>query len=881
MEPLARLLRRLGILFRREKYSSELEEEMAFHREQVEKEFEAEGMDAAAAHHAAARQFGNATWLKEQSHEVVGFGFESVAQDFRFSLRQLHKNPGFAAMAILILALAICANVAIFAFVDAALIKPLPYKNVNRLTALSESTSNTPYSALSYADYVDWKDLNKVFSSVDALMGTSFLFQTPKGAEPVLSARVSAGFFRTLGVAPMLGRDFQAGEDSPSAPATVMLSYSTWQMRFGGRKDIVGQPVMLSGRPHTIIGVLPREFQLPLLGRVGFWEALQPTSECDKLRRCHNLAAIGRLKDGISIQRAAVDMKSIAAQLERQYPDSNRGQGATVVSLSEMTVGDIRPILLVLLAGAGLLLLIACVNVSSLLLVRAESRKREIAVRGALGASPMRLIRQFVTEGIVMVAVASVLSMISAYGVIRLLLSLIPTDMLDWMPYLQGLGLNLRTLGFVGFISLLAVLPFSIIPALRLSLSDLREDLAQGGRGSAGTVWRQLGSNLVIVELAITMVLLAGAGLLGKSFYRLLHVDLGFEPDRLATLRVTIPDASYAKSEQIVAAARRIVAGISSLPGVKSAGITTLLPGSDGDSSEWIRFVGRPYNGEHHDVEARDVSSDYLATMKVKLLRGRYFTDPEDESKPGVVIINKALAEKYFPGENPIGQKIGDIQLSPKSIHEIIGVVDDMREESLDLPIPTTEYLPFNQNTDTSFSVVARTSQAEGTILPAMVATIHRIDPDLGTDDEATMMEQINNSSTAYLHRSSAWLVGGFAAMALLLSVVGLYGVIAYSVSQRRREIGVRMALGAQRSTVYGMILKEAGRLIVIGIAAGILCAIGAATLMQKLLFGTRAWDASTLLTVAALLAFAAAMATYIPARRAASVNPVEALRAE
>jgi len=882
MNPVTRFFKKLGIFFRRERFSSDLEEEMSFHREQAEKEFEAQGMARDEAQHAAARRFGNAMRLKEQSHEMVGFRIESVLQDFRYAIRQLRKNRGFATTAIVILTLAICANVAIFAFVDAALLKPLPYTDASRLVGVYERAKLFPHSNLSYFDFLDWKKSQTVFSSFDVYRGAEYLLQTPAGTEPVQSARVSAGFFRTLGVAPILGRDFRPGEDAPGAPAAVMLPYSTWQKYFGGRKDVIGQPVTLSGVQYTIVGVLPREFQFAPQGRADFLAALQPTGECEKRRSCHNLYGVARLKDGVSVQSAEADMKSIAAQLEKQYPDSNRGQSAAVAQLSEMIVGDIRPILLVLLAGAGLLLLIACVNVSSLLLVRAESRKREIAVRGALGASPMRLIRQFVTEGFVMVAAGSMLGVASAYGMMQVLLKLIPTDMLDGMPYLQGLSLNPRVLAFAGIISLLAAVLFSITPALRLSLADLRGDLAEGGRSSAGTVWRRLGSNLVVVELAIAMVLLAGAGLLGKSFYRLLHVDLGFEPDHLATLVIELPEATYTKEDQIVAVTRRIVASLSSLPGVKSVGTTTVLPITYNGNTDWIRFVGRPYSGEHNEVNEREVSSAYLTTLHARLLRGRYFTDAEDASKPDVVIINEALAKKYFPGQDPIGQKIGDTQLTPKSIRQIVGVVDDVREGSLDSEIWPAEYQPFNQHPDTYLGIVVRTSQSEASILPALMATIHKIDPGIGTDDEvATMMGRINNSQTAYLHRSSAWLVGGFAAIALLLSVVGLYGVIAYSVSQRTREIGVRMALGAQRSTVYGMILKEAGRLTVIGIAAGILCSVGAATLMQKLLFGTHAWDAPTLLGVAAVLALAATLASYIPARRAASVNPVEALRAE
>ncbi len=575
-------------------------------------------------------------------------------------------------------------------------------------------------------------------------------------------------------------------------------------------------------------------------------------------------------------------MKTIASDLERQYPGSNRGQSASVVPLAEVIAGDIRPILLALLGGAGLLLLIAYVNVTSLLLARSEGRKREIAVREALGASSWRLVRQFATEGLLLVAISSALGVLSAEWIIQLLTRLIPPDMMAGMPYLHDLGLNFHVLAFGGAISLLAAVLYSITPIVRLSLAEMREGLAEGGRGSAGTMWRQVGSNLVAVELAIAMVLLSGAGLLGKSFYRLLHVNLGFQPDHLATLEVAAPPVRYGNDQQVVALGSRVVSQIASLPGVRTVGIVTQgLPLSGNSNTDWIRFVGRPYNGEHNEVNERHVTSAYFTTLHAKLLRGRYFTDADDTSKPHVVIINQALARKYYPDEDPIGMKYGDDGLSPGSIKEIVGIVDDVKEGTLDSEIWPAEYIPFNQSPDTYFGVVVRTSQAEQPVLPTLDAVIHQIDPDIGTRGEMTMTDRINNSSTAYLHRSSTWLIGGFAALALLLGVVGLYGVIAYSVSRRTREIGVRIALGAQRSTVYGLILKEAGWLIAVGIAAGLMGSIVAATLARKLLFSTQAWDVPTLAAVAAGLAASALLASYIPARRATKVDPMVALRYE
>lgn len=801
--------------------------------------------------------------------------------DVRYALRQLRKSPAFACTAILVLGLGVCASVAIFAFVDAALIKPLPYPNSSRLADVTERAAMFPRSNLSYLDYLDWKKLNHSFSSLEIYNNSGFLLRTASGAEPVPAMRVSAGFFRTLQIAPVVGRDFFAGEDLPAASKTVMLTYSAWQKRYGGRKDVIGQTVLLSDVAYTIIGVLPQHFQFAPAGDSEFWTPYQADDNCGKRRGCHNLFGVGRLKDGVSLETARAEMAGIARQLELEYPVDNRGQGARVEPLSDMIVADVRPILLVLLGGAGLLLVIACANVSSLLLVRSESRKREIAVRGALGASRPRIIRQFVTEGFVLMAAGTALGLLAAGGAMRILLHLISKDMMSGMPYLEGLGINPHVLLFAGVVAMLAAGVFSLAPIMRLPLSRVREGLTEGGRSYAGTLWRRFGANLVVVELAIAVVLLFGAGLLGKSFYRLLHVDVGFQPDHLATVTLNLSDATYSKDEQIVPVARHILERTSSIPGVQSVGLTTMLPVDRNGNTNWIRVVGHPYNGEHNEVNQRSVSPAFFSTLHAKLLRGRYFTEADDASRPPVIIINQKLASKYLPGEDPIGKKIGDNQLSPKSIAEIVGVVEDVKDGSLDTETWPAMYYPFNQSADTYFSLVARTSQAEQSVLPALVAAIREVDPGIGTMNPTTMVARINQSPTAYLHRSSAWLVGGFACIALLLGVVGLYGVTAYSVTQRTREIGVRMALGAQRESVLQLILKEAGGLAAVGILMGLLSAVGVATLMRALLFGVQSWDAATLAAVSLILAVSAMAASYVPARKAASVDPIEALRYE
>lgn len=893
MNSLLLLLKKIGLLVRRQRFSNELEEEMAYHRELAQRQLVRDGMTAEQAGYAARRQLGNFTRIQEQSRETIAFQFETAVQDLRYALRQLRNKPSFAITAILVLGLGLCASISIFAFVDAALLKPLPYEDPARLMEVTESIAMLPRADLSYLDYLDWKRLNTVFSSFDVYTRAGFLLRTPQGTEVVSGEEVTAGFFRTLGVHLLLGHDFDPALDLKAAPKTVILSYASWQKRFGGRKDIIGQTITSSGgsdaaksgadSSSTIIGVLPQDFHFAFAGNAEFWSPLKISMGCALRRGCHNLRGVARLKNEVTVQSALAQMKTIAADLEKQYPDTNRGQGAVVAPLSEVIVKDIRTILLVLLAGAALLLLIASTNVASLLLVRSEGRKREIAIRGALGASQPRLVRQFVTESLVLVAAAGIAGLGLAHIAIQVLPKLIPPEMLEEMPYLIGLGLSPRVLAFAAAISLFAAVLFSLTPLSRLRSARLQEGLTEGGRGSAGTAWRKLGANLVVLELAIAIVLLAGAGLLGRSLHRLLHVELGFQPNHLATLEIAMPNMrmSDADNERLVALERQMIARVSSLPGVVSVATDMQQPVTSNGNTAWIRFVGRPYNGEHNEVNQRDVSSEFFTTVKAKLLRGRYFTDAEDSSKPGVVIINEALAKKYFPGEDPLGKKVGDTELSPKSLAEIIGVVADIHESSLDTDTWPTIYLPYNQSPDSYFSLLVRTSVDENAILPEVVKAIHQVNSGIAMRNETTMLATIDNSPTAYFHRSSTWLVGGFAALALLLGAVGLYGVIAYSVNQRTREIGVRMALGAERKAVYELILKEAGWLVLLGTALGLLCAVPAGALMRNLLFGVRAWDLPTLASVAAILACSALLASYLPARRAASVNPVDALRAE
>jgi macrolide transport system ATP-binding/permease protein len=878
---MTRWIRKLGLLAGRSRFRSDLDEEMAFHRALAERDLLDSGMKPQAARYAAMRQLGNETRLREQSEEVVGFRVETVWQDVRFAMRQLRKNPGFGLTAMLILALGMGVSVAIFGFVDAALIQPLPYAQPNRLLSVDESSVLIPRSNLSYADYQDWKRLNKSLSSLDVQQGTGFLLRASSGIEPVPGARVTDGFFSTLGVRMMLGRGFLPGEDMAGKPKIVILTYGTWLKRFGGRRDIVGQTVNLNSDSYTVVGVLPREFAFAPRAIVEFWTPLLELSECEKRRSCHDLDGIGRLRDGVTIEAARAEMKGIAAQLAIQYPGSNKDQGADVVPMAELIIGPVRPVLLTLLGAAGLLLLIACVNVASLLLVRSESRRREVAVRGALGATKARMLRQFVTEGLLLATAGCAVGLLCGSWIMKLILKLVPKQMSDNVPFLSNVGLNGHTALFAGSVALGAAVLLAATPALRLAGQNMHAALAEGGRGAAGRFWQRLGMNLVVAELTVAVVLLAGAGLLGKSLYRLLHVEMGFEPSHMATVQVMAPQNTYAKPEQLMALYREIERRMSALPGIQSVGITSDLPVQCNCDTDWIRIVGKPFHGEHNEVNERDVSADYLRTLRARLIRGRSITEADDRTKPQVVVINEALAKKYFPGDDPIGQKIANGGLDPKSVREIVGVVADVREGGLDQDLWPAEYESIYYGPGNFIAVAVRTSQDEKTVLPVIVSTMHAIDKNLGVFGEITMNDQIQSSQAALLHSFAMWLVGGFAVMALVLGVVGLYGVVAYSVSQRTREIGVRMALGAQRSTVYGMVMRQAAWLTVVGVGLGLVCSVGASLAIRQVLFGVAAWDVPTLALVSLVLGASSLAASFLPARRAASVNPMEALRAE
>jgi predicted permease len=830
-----------------------------------------------------------------------------LLQDLRYAIRMMLKKPGFTLIAVVTMALGIGGSTAIFTVVDAALLRGLPYKSPERLYHLWESTPQKEFAQreFSYPDYQDYQQ-NQVLEGLAAYTGGGGIMSGRGEAERIFAPSATANFFSVLGVDPILGRTFQPGEDKPGTPRVTVLSYGMWQRRFGGDPGIIGQSLTINGDPYTVVGVLPASFQFALRN-ADLWRPYQPTQQQLTIRYMHGTNLIGRLKPGISTAQAQAELSVITKRIEQEHNQSHAGTGLKLIPLQEQVVGQVRPILLVLLAAVGFVLLIACANVASLLLTRSLSRQKEVAIRAALGASRWRVIRQLLTEAVLLSLIGGAAGLLIAYWGIGALLAVLPDAQLNALPFLKSLHIDASILAFSFGLSLLTGIVFGLAPALQSSHPDLNETLKEGGRSSAGGAGHRLRSALVMTEIALAVVLLVGAGLMMKSLLRLLQSNVGFNPENVLTMSVTLPAGKYTDGGKQVGFYERLNERLHSLPGIVGVGTVNVLPLQGGNTTRFY-VDGDPVPPPGQEIEAniRVVDENYFQTLGVPVIAGRLFDKRDGEAQrqeaqrqaaqaqaaqaqgqtqaptpiPGVVIIGKTLADKVFAGRDPVGRRLAYTSFEGQT-DLVIGVVGDVKIGGLDEALRPVVYYPFRRFPGIGTNLVVRTSADPAALAGAIRNETRTLEPDVAIFNVRPMQEIIVDSPAAFMRRFPALLIGIFAGVALLLASIGIYGVVSYSVSQQTHYIGVRMALGAQASDILKMVLRQGLMLAVTGLGLGILAAFGLTRLLRSLLFEVQATDAPTFAIVAIALFVVALLACYIPARRATKVDPLVALRYE
>src|SRR5262245_56830340 len=806
-------------------------------------------------------------------------------QDLRYGARMLLKQPGFTLIATLTLALGIGANTAIFSVVDAVLLRPLPFREAGQLMMLGtvDAREGDGLRSVSYPNFVDWRAQSGSFERLAAFRVRSFALTGSGAPERLNGVVASAELFALLGVSPSLGRSVRAEEDNAGA-SVVILSHGLWRRRFNSDPQVIGRNITLDGRSLTVVGVAPAGFQFPIEAEpADLWTTIaNDATGADPMtaqRGLGYLSVIGRLKPGVSGAQAQAEMDGIARRLERQYPDKNAHQGARLAPAYEHLVGDVRRPLLIIFGAVGCVLLIACANVANLLMARATARRREIALRAALGASRGRVIRQLLTESVLLALAGSLCGWLLAWGCMESLLSLSPEN----IPRLQDVRLDGRVFGFTLLVSLLTGVIFGLAPALQAAKTELTETLKEGGRSGEGARGARLRSALMIAEVAIALVLMAGAGLLLNSFWRLLQVNPGFDPRQTLTFRLNLPNSKYSGPEA-VAFFERLQARLQKLPGVRGASVTFGLPFGKSRIGTELDIEGRPVApGDRPLIECQSVLPDYFRTLGIRLTKGRDFNARDDLKARRVAIINETLARRFFPNEDPIGKRIRpDMSTEPGDppMREIIGVVSDVRYRSLTADVPLEVYMPDTQlPISTGMWIALRTDADPRSLISAARAEVQALDKELPVFEVKTLDQYV---SGAVAHpRFNALLLLLFAGLALLLTAAGLYGVISYSVTQRTREIGIRMALGAQTHDTLRLVVKQGMTLTLIGAAIGLGCALALTRLLKTLLFGVSANDPLTFGVIVLLLTVVAFVACWIPAWRATKVDPLIALRSE
>jgi predicted permease len=811
---------------------------------------------------------------------------ETILKDLGYGIRSLLKHPGFTAIAVITLALGIGANTAMFSVINAVLLRPLPYHEPDRLVTIwEESPDRGMYEMpVSLANMRDWVDQNHAFSQISAYTFTNLNLSGAGEPARLDAVRASANLFTLVGAVPLLGRSFLPEEDKEGANRVVILGHALWQSRFGSDLGIVGRSLTLDNHNYTVVGVMSSSFQFPVgfgyMGKVlnDPVDLYVPLAASGRETQHGNYSffAMGRLKPEVTFEQARAEMITIERRLEQQYPDGNTGIGIKLVPTQEQTVKEIRPALLVLLGAVAFLLLIACANIANLLLARGASRQKELAIRTALGASRLRVLRLLLTESVMLSLAGGCLGLLLALWGTDALMALAP----DNIPRLNEVRVDARVFGFTLVVSLVTGIVFGLIPALHAAKSDLNEALKEGSRGSMGSAaGKRTRSVLVAVEVALSLVMLIGAGLMIKSFLRLQQMNLGFNTDHVLAVDLSLSSSRYPEDRQQVAFFHEALERLRSLPGIQSAGATTGLPLTLNLNGSDFRIEGHPEPeaGKEMIINTRSVSPGYFTTLGISLIKGRDFSDRDKSDAPAAAIINNDLARVYFPGEDPVGKRItfDDGQ----SWMSIVGIIGDVRQLGLDSNAKPEVYFPYSQVAAASMSVVVRTASNPLNLAAAMKSQIQEIDKDLPIENAKTMQQLLAESTSG--RRFNTMLLTVFAVVALVLAIVGIYGVMSYTVTQRTHEIGIRVAVGAQSRDVFRMVIGQGMMLAIIGVAFGLLGAFALTRLMTTMLFGVEPTDPETFVSIAALLIGVSLVACYIPGRRAMKVDPLVALRYE
>ncbi len=810
---------------------------------------------------------------------------QTLLQDLRYALRMMAASRAFTAVAVLVLALGIGANSVIFSVINAVLLRSLPFPDPDRIIMVFESNlQRHNQEAVAGANFLDWRDQNHVFENIAAYREDSVSITGDDRPERVSCLVTTDSLFPVLGVKPMIGRVFQPDEDSLGSNRVALISRSLWERRFAADPNIVGKKLTANGEALTIIGVMPAQFRFP--ADVDVWlpprqivpeHVLTPTVNMSTNRDSHYLSAIARLKPGVTLEQARADMDAVASRLEEQDPNNNMGRGVALVALRELAVGDIRPTLLVLFGAVGFVLLIACANVANLLLARASTRQKEFAIRTALGANRFRLVRQMLTESVLLGAAGGGLGLLLALWGIKPLVALMPSDIYG----ARNIEIDGLVLGFTLSVSLLTGLVFGLVPALQATRSDLNESLKEGGRGGTlGARRNRARSLLVVSEIALSLVLLIGAGLMIKSFIRLEQVDPGFETKNVLTMRLSLPAAQYQDASKRAAFFQQVISRFESLPGVQSAAAVSRLPLTPGNSSRGLTIEGFPNDssGNAPGADYRVISPNYFRSMGIPISRGRDLTERDTRDAPGVVIINEAMARRYWPDQDPLGKRMR-VGMNNDPWMEIVGVVGNIKHFGLDSQSKAEIYVPYLKDPWPFMTLVVRSSSDTASLGNTMRNEVWEVDKDLPVPDIRTMDQLLSGSVSR--RRFNTLLLGIFASVALVLSAVGIYGVMSYSVTQRTHEIGIRMALGAQQSDVLKLVVGQGMTLLLIGVAIGLAAALGLTRVLTSLLFGVGATDPATFVIISVLLTGVALTACFVPARRAMKVDPMTALRYE